>query len=82
MIDGNYSSSHYAYALFYGYGMGYGPLFAVNYRNVEGIEEYYSYQALGADRAGAAYISDYTGYLTTVTPLVSLSSDVLAVAYP
>ena len=76
MIDGNYSSSHYAYALFYGYGMGYGPLFAVNYRNVEGIEEYYSYQALGADRAGAAYISDYTGYLTTVTPLVSLSSDV------
>ena len=73
---GAYGSSYYATALFHGYGSGSGPLFVVSYRNMTGIEPYYSYQALGADRAGSAYISDYTGALTTVTPLVSFASTV------
>ena len=73
---GAYGSSYYATALFHGYGSGSGPLFVVSYRNMTGIEPYYSYQALGADRAGSAYISDYTGALTAVTPLVSYASTV------
>ena len=50
--------------------------FYVTYRDMTGIEPYYTYQTLGADRAGAAYISDYTGALTTVTPLVSYASTI------
>ena len=73
---GSYNTSYYATAKFHGYGSGTGPMFAVTYRDMTGIEPYYSYQALGADRAGAAYISDYTGALTTVTPLVSYASTV------
>ena len=50
--------------------------FYVTYRDMTGIEPYYSYQTLGADHAGTAYISDYTGSLTMVTPLVSYASTV------
>jgi RHS repeat-associated protein len=72
----SYSSSYYATAKFHGYGSSTGPLFVVTYRDLTGIEPYYTYQSLGADRAGSAYISDYTGALTTVTPLVSYASTV------
>ena len=71
-----YGSSYYATAKFHGYGASSGPLFVVTYRDLTGIEPYYTYQSLGADRAGSAYISDYTGALTTVTPLVSYASTV------
>ena len=70
-----YGNGNYAIATFDGYGS-YGPILIVTYRDMTGIEPYYSYQTLGADRAGAAYISDYTGALTTVTPLVSYASTV------
>ena len=70
-----YGSGNYAIATFNGYGSD-GPILIVLYRDMTGIEPYYSYQALGADRAGMAYISDYTGALTTVTPLVSYASTV------
>lgn len=52
------------------------PYFVVTYRDMTGIEGYYTYQTAGAGRAGTAYISDYTGALTTVTPLVSYASTV------
>ena len=70
-----YGNGNYAIATFDGYGSD-GPILIVTYRDMTGIEPYYSYQTLGADRAGAAYISDYTGALTTVTPLVSYASTV------
>ena len=74
--SGSYNGSYYATAMFHGYGSSTGPLFVVSYRDMTGIEPYYTYQPLGADRAGAAYISDYTGALTTVTPLVSYASTI------
>ena len=70
------SNTHYGMAGFLGYANNSGPMFVVNYRDLTGIEPYYTYQALGADRAGSAYISDYTGNLTTVTPLVSYASGI------
>ena len=51
-------------------------LFFVTYRDMTGIEGYYTYQTADVGRAGMAYISDYTGALTTVTPLVSYASTV------
>ena len=74
--SGTCNSSHYGMAGFRGYGYSTGPLFVVSYRNLIGVEPYYTYQALGAGNAGAAYISDYTGNLTTVTPLVGYASGV------
>ena len=61
---------------FWGYGSKCGPILAVSYRNTTGIESYYTYQSMSAGRAGSAYISDYTGALTTVTPLGSYASTV------
>lgn len=48
----------------------------VAYRDVTGIEPYYTYQSMDVGRAGTAYISDFSGNLTTVTPLVSYASSV------
>ena len=72
---GSYNATNYAIAKFYGYGSS-GPVLTVSYRDMTGIEPYYTYQTLSAGRAGAAYISDYSGALTTVTPLVSYASTV------
>ena len=72
----NYDSSHIVGITFFGYGQTAGPLFVVSYRDMSGVEPYYTYQSMGAGRAGSAYISDYTGALTTVTPLVSFASGV------
>ena len=75
MIDVNqYSAGHTGVAKFYGYGKQAGPLFVVAYRNMTGVEPYYSYQTMAADAAGAIYLSDYTGAYTSVTPLVSFAS--------
>ena len=73
---GNYNASNYGLITFFGYGQSYGPLFVVSYRDMAGIEPYYTYQTLGADRAGTGYISDATGNLTIVTPLVSYASGI------
>ena len=56
------------------YGSGSPSYFAVNYRNNVGLEEYYSCQTQAVDRAGVAYMGDYSGNLTVVTPLVSFDS--------
>ena len=46
----------------------------ISYRNDIGLEDYYTYQSYDVGNAGTAYISDHTGRLTVVTPLVSFSS--------
>ena len=60
--------------LLMGYGTYTPSYFAVAYRNNVGIEDRYSYQTQAVDRAGVAYMGDYSGNLTVVTPLVSFDS--------
>ena len=50
--------------------------FIVSYRNVNGIESYYTYQTLGLGNAGTAYLSDFTGQLTLAKTVCSYSSTV------
>ena len=45
--------------------------FIVSYRNVNGIESYYTYQTLGLGNAGTAYLSDFTGQLTLAKTVCS-----------
>ena len=71
-----YSSTHAGSVYFTGYGKNNGPVFIVAYRNMNGLEPYYTYQSMGAGNAGSVHISDYTGNLTTVTPLASFASTV------
>ena len=42
------------------------PFLTVEYRNIIGVEGYYSYETVGADNAGTAYVCDYTGNMTLV----------------
>lgn len=42
------------------------PFFVLSYRNTVGIESYYSYHTVSADRAGVAAVNEYTGELTLV----------------
>ena len=67
--------NHYANVRFCGYGT-YGPILIVTYRDTVGLEPYYTYQTLSAGRAGAAYVSDYTGALTVQLPLAAFASTV------
>ena len=60
--------------LLMGYGSYSPSYFVVDYRNNVGIEEKYSYQTQAVDRAGVAYMGDYSGNLTVVTPLASFDS--------
>ena len=60
----NVTGGTYAAAYFWGYGPTAGPKFIVTYRNSVGVEGYYTHQTAGADRAGTAYISDFTRQLT------------------
>lgn len=46
----------------------------ISYRNDIGLEDYYTYQTFEIGNAGTAYLSDHTGRLTVVTPLVSFAS--------
>ena len=60
----SYGSSKAALAVLQGYGATYPSRFMVTYRNMVGMEEYYTGREESIDRAGEAYISDYTGELT------------------
>ena len=71
-----YNSQHYGTISFNGYGANTGPMFVVSYRDTVGVEPYYTYQTVGAGRAGGGYISDATGNLTIITPLVSYASGI------
>lgn len=57
------------------------PYLAVSYRNIQGIEDYYSYETAGAGRAGTAYVSDYVGNLTLLHTDVSDGGYSLAHVY-
>ena len=48
----------------------------VLYRSTNGIEDYYTYQTMGAGNAGTAYIGDFSGQLTLCKNLVSYASTV------
>ena len=50
--------------------------FIVSYRNVNGIEPYYTYQTLSLGNAGTAYLSDFTGQLTLAKTVCSYASTV------
>lgn len=52
------------------------PYFVVEYRNNVGLEDYYTYQSHGIDRAGMGYIGDYSGQLTIVKNDVSAASTI------
>ena len=67
------ASDRYVYASFNGYGTSTPAYFIVHYQNTVGLENYYTYQTVGVDRAGTAYINDFTQQLTFVHPDVSLS---------
>ena len=60
----NYGSARAALAILQGYGETLPSLFYVTYRNMVGMESYYTGQQESIDGAGEAYISDYTGELT------------------
>lgn len=82
----NMSSTNYATAVFRGYintttetsGM---PFFVMSYRNYVGVEDYYTYHTASAGRAGSAYISDRTGYLTFTRSLTSAAGVGLSYIY-
>lgn len=57
---------HSGNARLYGYHYELYPKFIVEYRDTVGVEGYYSYQTLGAGRAGAVYVGDYTGEVTVI----------------
>ena len=50
------------------------PVISVVYRNSTGIEDYYTYQPLGAGSAGTAYLCDFTGQLKVANTLFSYAS--------
>lgn len=52
------------------------PYFVVSYRNIVGIEDYYTYQEASAGRAGEIYVSDFTTQLTAVHEDLTYSSEV------
>lgn len=66
------SGGTYVVATFYGYATNHGAMFIVSYRNTVGVEDYYTYQTVGIDRAGTAYVGDFTGQLTLAHSDVSL----------
>ena len=52
------------------------PLFILNYRDTVGLEDYYTYQAYSAGRAGTAYLSDLTTQITHIKKDISYDSTV------
>ncbi|MBE6806073.1 MAG: DNRLRE domain-containing protein, partial [Ruminococcaceae bacterium] len=54
-----------------GYQGGYNlqPIFEVNYRNMSGFEDYWSYTTVNAGRGGTLSVNNYTGNVVFVQPL-------------
>ncbi|MBQ6947833.1 MAG: hypothetical protein IJN42_07275, partial [Clostridia bacterium] len=50
------------------------PTVRIIYLNMLGLEDYWTYRALDAGVAGTAYINDFTGGLSIVTPLAAVDS--------
>lgn len=56
------------------------PIFTVQYRNVVGLEDYYTYQTQSIGRAGTGYINNYTSQLTLVHTDLTSNSETLPFA--
>jgi hypothetical protein len=67
---GTYSKSYSAWQYYVMAEAYYSPVVMVTYRNHYGLEDYYTYQSMGAGEAGAAYIADATGQLKIVKNLI------------
>ncbi len=50
------------------------PLVSITYLNMLGLEDYWTYHSLDAGVGGTAYVNDFTGGLTIVTPVASVDS--------
>lgn len=74
-----FTSSKYATSVFW-MNVNYTPIFLIYYRNNVGIENRMTYQTASVERAGTAYVGDYTEQLTVELPLLSSNSDVLPFA--
>lgn len=53
------------------------PVIHFRYINMSGLEDYWTYHTLDAGAAGTAYINDFTGNLTIVTPMASVASAIM-----
>ena len=53
------------------------PVFIINYRNIVGLESYYSYQFQSAGRAGTGYINHYNSNLTLTRGILSSASEIM-----
>ncbi len=51
------------------------PIIQITYMNMLGLEDYWTYHSIDAGNAGTAYINDFTGGMTLVTPLCGLSGN-------
>lgn len=71
-----FTSSKYAASVFW-MNVNYTPIFLIYYQNNVGIEGRFTYQTIPVDRAGTAYVGDFTEQLTAEVPLFSSNSDVL-----
>lgn len=71
-----FTSSKYAASVFW-MNVNYTPIFLIYYQNNVGIEGRFTYQTIPVDRAGTAYVGDFTEQLTIEVPLISSNSDVL-----
>ena len=53
------------------------PIFTVQYRNIVGLEDYYTYQTQSIGRAGTGYVNNYTSQLTLVHTDLTSNSETL-----
>ena len=67
--------AHAANSQIYAYASQCAPILAIQYRNMIGLEDYYTYQSFGVGRAGTMYLSDHTNSLTIARTDVSLNLD-------
>ncbi|MBS1402257.1 MAG: hypothetical protein HPZ79_04635 [Oscillospiraceae bacterium] len=67
--------AHAANSRLYAYASQCAPILAIQYRNMIGLEDYYTYQSFGVGRAGTMYLSDHTNSMTIARTDVSLNLD-------
>ncbi len=55
------------------------PAVQISYLNMLGLENYWTYHSVDVGNAGTAYINDFTGAMTLITPLCSVASEVMPI---
>ena len=53
------------------------PFLSVTYRNVKGIEDYYTYSSFGVGLGGASYINDFSGNLVHILGTTSTTDSLM-----